>query len=190
DLKLVIFEKNSIFYSVLSDSIENLNFLDEIISKINKKVTIYMKKNKINIDNEIIYDNKMNEKIDDIINDIISYEFNLEKEELIKEILNTLTLRDGIDGIIFSANRGKVIYSTFDKSDLRRFFKEIEFRVKIYNNSILKLFYTFKDKKYIFSESIQDEYFIILVFESKVKFGVAEFLLTKIVNSIKKILLK
>jgi len=187
DIKLVIFEKDSIFYSVLSDSIENLSFLDDIISKINKKVTTYIRKNKVKIDGEIIYDSKMNKVFDIIINDIISDEFDLEKEESIKEFLNKLTLRDDIDGIIFSTNRGKVVYSSFDKSDLRKFLKEVEFRVKIFNNSILRLFYTFKDKKYIFSEYIQEKYFIILVFDSNVKFGVAEYLLTKIVNSIKKI---
>ena len=188
DVKLVIFEKCSIFYSVLSDSIENLTFLDEIISKINKKVITYIRKNKVNIEGEIIYNSKLNETIDNIINEIISDEFDLEKEESIKEFLNKLTLRDDIDGIILSTNRGKVIYSSFDKPNLRKFLKEVDFRVKIYNNSILRLFYTFKDKKYIFSEYLQDKYFIILVFDSNVKFGVAEYLLTKIVNSIKKIL--
>jgi len=188
DIKLVIFEKDSIFYSVLSDSIENLSFLDDIISKINKKVTTYIRKNKVKIDGEIIYNSKLNETLDNIINEIISDEFDLEKEESIKEFLNKLTLRDDVDGFILSTNRGKVIYSSFDKSDLRKFLKEVDFRVKIYNNSILRLFYTFKDNKYIFSEYIQDKYFIILVFDSNVKFGIAEYLLTKIVNSIKKIL--
>ncbi|MFX1574577.1 MAG: hypothetical protein ACFFB0_17690 [Promethearchaeota archaeon] len=190
DIKLVIFAKNSIFYSVLSDSIENLNFLDEIISRINNKIIAYIKKNKIKIDGEIIYDSKINKEIDYYINEIISDEFDLEKEESIKEFLNKLTLRDDIDGIIFSTHRGKVLYSTFNKSDLSKFLKEVDFRVKIYNNSILRLFYTFKDKKYIFSEYIHDKYFIILVFDSMVKFGVAEYLLTKIVKSITKILSK
>ena len=41
DIKIVIFEKNSIFYSVLCNTIENVTLLDEIISQINEKLTKY-----------------------------------------------------------------------------------------------------------------------------------------------------
>ena len=96
---------------------------------------------------------------------------------------------DEINGTILLTNRGKVIYSSYNKLDLKNFLKEVEFRVKIYNNSILKLFYTLKDNRFIFSEYVQNQYFIILAFDSYVKFGMAEHYLTRIVNSVKKILL-
>jgi hypothetical protein len=81
-----------------------------------------------------------------------------------------------------------VIYSSYNKIYLKNFLKEVEFRVKIHNNSILKLFYTLKDKRFIFSEFVQNKYLLILVFNSHVKFGVAEHFLTRIVDSVKKMI--
>ena len=78
-----------------------------------------------------------------------------------------------------------VIYSSFNKIDVKKFLREVEFRVKIYNNSILKLFYTLSDKKFIFSEYILNTYFLILVFNPDVKFGLADHYLTKMVEKIK-----
>ena len=189
DVKFVIFEKGSINYSILCDSIENETFLEEIILKINNRLQIYINKKKININAEIVYDSELIEIIDNVIDDILSSEFDLKVEEDIIEYMKEIILIDKIDGTILLTNRGKVIYSSYNKLDLKNFLKEVEFRVKIYNNSILKLFYTFKDKRFIFSEYVQNKYFIILVFDSHVKFGMAEHYLTQIVNSVKKILL-
>jgi len=183
DVKIVIFEKNSLYYSVLCDTIENLTLLDEIISQINEKLTAYLIKKKINIDAEIIYDNTLNETIEEVIRKALRYEFNSKKEKKVIKFLKELRSNDDIEGITMLTNRGKVIYSSFGKGDLKSFLKEVEFRVKIYDNSILKLFYTLKDK-IIFSEYILKSYFIILVFNSKVKFGLAEHYLTQIVNKI------
>ena len=68
--------------------------------------------------------------------------------------------------------------------ELKKFLKQVDFRVKICNNSILKLFYTSRDNELILSEYINDLYFIILIFHAKTKFGVAEFYLQKIVSKI------
>jgi len=188
DVKFVIFEKGSINYNILCDTIENENFLEETISKINKRLAAYMRKNKINIDKQIVYDGEFNQIIEEIVDDAFSNEFNLKIEEQIIEYMKELALIDEIDGAILLTDRGKVIYSSYNKLDLKNFLKEVEFRVKIYNNSILKLFYTFKDKRFIFSEYVQNKYFIILVFDSYVKFGMAEHYLTRIVDSVKKML--
>ena len=188
DVKFVIFEKGSINYNILCDTIENEIFLEEIISKINKRLTTYMIKNKINIDKHIVYDGEFNEIIEEIVDDACSSEFNLKSEEQIIEYMKEINLIDEIDGVILLTDRGKVIYSSYNKLDLKNFLKEVEFRVKIYNNSILKLFYTFRDKRFIFSEYVQNKYFIILVFDSHVKFGMAEHYLTRIVNSVKTML--
>ncbi len=189
DVKIVIFEKGQINYSVLCDSSENDLFLGDIIFEINKRLRAYINKNKINIDAEIVYDSKLIEIIDNIIDDTLSSEFDLKSEQKILEYLKEIILIDEIDGIILLTNRGKVIYSSYNKLDLKNFMKEVDFRVKIFNNSILKLFYTFKDKRFIFSEYVQNTYFLILVFDSYVKFGMAEHYLTQIVNSVKKLIL-
>lgn len=188
DVKFVIFEKGPIIYNILCDSIENEAFLEDIVLKVNNRLRAYINKNKINIDAEIIYDSKLNEILDNIIDDSLSSEFDLKVEQEIIEYMKEITLIEELDGIILLTNRGKVIYSSYNKLDLKNFLKEVEFRVKIYNNSILKLFYTFKDKRFIFSEYVQNKYFIILVFDSHVKFGMAEHYLTRIVHSVKKML--
>jgi hypothetical protein len=188
DVKFFIFEKGPIIYNFLCDTVENESFLEEIIAKIHKRLTIYMRKNKINIDKRIIYDSEFIEIIENIVDDAFSNEFNLKSEEQIIEYIKDINLIDEIDGVILLTDRGKVIYSSYNKIDLKYFLKEVEFRVNIYNNSILKLFYTLKDKRFIFSEYIQNKYFIILVFDSHVKFGVAENYLTRIVKSIKKMI--
>jgi len=189
DVKFVIFEKGSLNYNILCDTIENENFLEELISKINKRLSTYIIKKKINIDEQIVFDSKLNEVIEEIIDDAFSNEFNLKTEKHIIEYMKKISRFDEIDGTILLTDRGKVIYSSYNKLDLKNFLKEVEFRVKIHNNSILKLFYTLKDKRFIFSEYVQSKYFIILVFDSHVKFGMAEHYLSRIVNSVKKILL-
>ncbi|MFX1389341.1 MAG: hypothetical protein ACFE9Z_04665 [Promethearchaeota archaeon] len=186
DVKFVIFEKGNINYNILCDSIENENFLEEIVFKINKRVKSYMIKNKIDIDEQIVYDGKFNDIIDNIIDDCFSSVFNSKTEQEIIEYVKGINSLDEIDGVILLTDRGIVIYSSYNKIDLKSFLKEVEFRVKIHNNSILKLFYTLKDKRFIFSEYVQNKYFIILVFDSHVKFGVAAHYLTQIVGSIKK----
>ena len=187
DIKIVIFEKNSIYYSVLCDTIENITLLDEIISQINEKLTTYLIKNNINIDAEIIYDNDLNETIEEVIRNALRYKFDSKNEKKVIKLLKEIKSNDDIEGITMLTDRGKVIYSSFGKLDLKTFIKEVEFRVKIYDNSILKLYYTLEDK-FIFSEYILNTYFIMLVFNSKIKFGLAEHYLTQIVNKIKRTL--
>ncbi|MHA2089002.1 MAG: hypothetical protein ACW972_12045, partial [Promethearchaeota archaeon] len=146
DIKIVIFEKNSIYYSILCDTFENLTFLDEIISQINEKLTAYLIKNEVNIDAEIIYDSNLNETIEEIIRNALKPEFDSKKEKKVIKFLKEIKSNDDIEGITLLTDRGKVIYSSFGKVDLNTILKEVEFRVKICNNSILKLFYTLKDK--------------------------------------------
>ncbi|MFX0006037.1 MAG: hypothetical protein ACFFA7_05860 [Promethearchaeota archaeon] len=190
DVKFVIFEKRALNYNVLCDTIENEVFLEEAVNKIDNRLTAYLQKKKININKQIVYDGVFNEIIEETIEDAFSNEFNLKTEEQIINYMKELILIDSIDGAILLTDRGKVLYSSYNKAYLKNFLKEVDFRVKIYNNSILKLFYTFKDKKFIFSEYVQNKYFIILVFNSHVRFGVAEHYLTRIVDSVKNLLSK
>lgn len=186
DVKFVIFERGAIIYNILCDSIENEIYLEEIVSKINTRLTNYLKKKNINIDDEIIFDSKLREVIDNMVNDEFSTEFLLNSSEKIIEYLKDLILIEELDGIILLTDKGKLIYTSYNKLDVKNFLKEVDFRVKIYNNSILKLFYTLKDKRFIFSEYIQDKCLIILVFNQYAKFGVAACHLNQIVSSVKK----
>ncbi|MFX1386751.1 MAG: hypothetical protein ACFE9M_06005, partial [Promethearchaeota archaeon] len=188
DVKFVIFEKGIINYNFLCDTIENEIYLEETISKINKRLITYMRKKDIKINKHFVYDGQFKEIIDEIVDDAFSKEFNLKIEGQLIDYMKELILIGEIDGVILLTDRGRVIYSSYHKLELKNFLKEVDFRVKIYNNSILKLFYTLKDKRFIFSEYVQNKYFIILVFNSHVKFGVAEHYLTRIVDSVKNML--
>ncbi len=189
DVKFVIFERGKLFYNILCDSIENEMFLGEIISKINDRISNYIDKENFNIEGGIVFDSKLNEVIDNIIDDVLSNEFTLNSEEKIIEYLKEIKQIDEIDGIILLTDKGKVIYSSYSKISLKTFLKEVDFRVKIYNNSILKLFYTFKDRRFIFSEYVPNKCFIILVFNALAKFGIAAHYLNQIVHIVKKLLI-
>jgi len=190
DVKFVLIRRRFVYYGILCNSNENLLLLETIISKINFRFIEYVNKNNINIDVEYVYDKDLNFIIDEIVDDIFSKEFDLEKEQKIIEQLNNLALNDEIDGIILLTEKGKVIYSSLNQLFINNFLKEVEFRVKIFNNSILKLFYTSKNKQLIFSEYVENLYFIILVFNSDIKFGIADFYLQKAVKIIRNCLNK
>ena len=190
NIKFVVVEKGILYYCFLCDSLENLTLLEELIVKIDIHFVDYINKNKIDCSIEYIYDESLNQQVDDIIDDVFSTEFDLDIEEKIIEYIESLSLNDEIKGISLSTNQGNVIYSTLNRLDLRNLLKEIDFRVKIWNNSILKLFYTSKNNELIFSDYIEDLYFIILVFNINTKIGVAEYYLKKIVAFIKNALNK
>jgi hypothetical protein len=129
----------------------------------------------------------LNEAIEEVILKALRSKVNSKQIKKVIKLLKEVRTYDDIEGIILLTDRGKVLYSSFGRIDLTRFLKEVEFRVKIYDNSILKLFYTLEDK-FVFSEYLLNTYFIILVFNSNVRFGLAEHYLTQIVNKTKNIL--
>jgi hypothetical protein len=165
---------------------ENIVLISELISKIDKNFRTYTKKNEIHTDLEFVHDMDLDASIEEIISDYLSNEFDLIKEKKIISYLKSLNYEDQINGIIFLTDLGHIIYSSLKRSELKTFLKEIEFRVKICNNNILKLFYTSKDKKLIFSEYILDKYFIILIFDLNIRFGLADFYLQKIAKTIER----
>ena len=189
-IKLVVFEKRTLYYSLLCSTIENLELLEAIISKVNSKFLEYVNKNKIKTDLEYVYDEHLNYSLEDVMREPCSSEYDLKKESVITEFLRNFQLNNDINGVILLTNRGKVIFSSINDINLNRFLKEVDFRVKISNNSILKLFYTSKNNELIFSENIRDIYIIILIFDTNIRYGMAEFYLQKVVKMITDILNK
>ena len=184
DLKIVVLKKGKLFYIILCNSLENIALVSELVSKIDKNFNAYIKKNEIHTDLEFIHNMRLDASIEEIISDYLSKEFDIIKEKKIITYLKGLNYEDQINGIIFLTDLGHIIYSSLKQPELRTFLKEVEFRVKICNNKILKLFYTSKDKKLIFSEYIFNKYFIILIFDLNIRFGLADFYLQKIVKTI------
>jgi hypothetical protein len=162
--------------------------LEDLVSEIFKKFMEFVIKNKIKTDIEYISDLKLDYIIEDIINEVFSSEFDLRKEELVINNVKALFNNDEINDVILLTNRGKIIYTSLNDKKLTHFLKEIEFRVKICNNSILKMFYTSKMGELVLSEYINELYLLVLIFDSKVRFGMAEFYLHKMVKNIEAIL--
>lgn len=191
NIKFVIIEKNHFYYGLLCRSVENILLFEELIKAIDSLFLEYIHAHNVNISTEYVYNETLNKKVDAILEKYLSTEFDIKKEEIIIHSLKALSKNDEIEGIILLTDKGKVVYSTYDAIKSRTFLKEVEFRVKICNNSILKLFYTSKNKELIFSEYVKDLYFIILVFNAKTtKIGIAEFYLRKAIKTIQKILEK
>jgi hypothetical protein len=187
-IKLVVFEKKNLYYSIICNSIENIIQLEEMMSKIHLEFMKYVSKQNIKTDLEYISDDNLNYLIEDIIKENSSNTFDLRKEGKIIDYLKDFQYNDDIIGVILLTERGKLLFSSLGDTDLKKFLKEVDFRVKICNNSILKMFYTSKQKELIFSESIDDLYILILIFESKIKFGIADFYLQKSIKRIKALL--
>ncbi len=186
-IKLVVFEKKTLFYSILCSTIENLEFLEDLISKIESQFLKYVIKNNIKTDLEYVNDEQLNYIIEDIIKEPFINELDIIKQKEVINFLIDFKSNDDIKGIILLTHRGNVIYSSIKDNMLKPFLKEVDFRVKISNNSILKLFYTSKNQELIFSENVSDLFIVILIFESKIRFGIAEFYLQKVVRKIKSI---
>ncbi|MHA1471694.1 MAG: hypothetical protein ACTSQW_01195, partial [Promethearchaeota archaeon] len=148
----------------------------------------YVIKHKIKTDLEYVYDEQLNYLLEDIIKEPFYNEFDKEKHKDIINSLINIKSNDDIKGVILLTLRGNVIYSSLNDIKLKPFLKEVDFRVKISNNSILKLFYTSKNEELIFSENVNDLFIVMLIFESKIKFGMAEFYLRKVVRKIKNLI--
>jgi hypothetical protein len=73
--------------------------------------------------------------MEEVINNQFGNEFDLIKEKKIINYLEGLNHEDQINGIIFLTDLGQVIYSSLKQPDVRKFLKEVEFRVKICNNN-------------------------------------------------------
>ncbi len=187
-IKFILIKKNNLYYVLLCDSNENLTLIETIISKIDFHFIDYINRNNININTGYVSEDSLNQIIDNIIEETFSCEFDLKKEAKIIESLKEMSLNDDIKGIILLTDKGRMIYTSLETKDIKKFLNEVEFRVKICNNSILTLFYTSKNNEIIFSEYVEDLYFVILVFDSNIKYAVAKFYLQQVVKFMKNII--
>jgi len=137
---------------------------------------------------EYIYSKDFDQIIDVTLESILSNEFDLRKEAIILKYLKELNATADVEGVILLTNKGKVIFSSLRSYNVKKLLKEVDFRVKIHNNAILKMFYMTKNNDMIFSENINDLYFVILMFNFNTKFGISEHYLKKTVDYIKKTL--
>ena len=187
-IKFTIIKKNDILYGFLSGVEENMLLLEDIADKINNQYIKFVKLHNVNTTMEYIYSKDFDRIIDQTLEDIMSNEFDLRKEAKIIKYLKELISNAEIKGVILLTDKGKVIFSSLRSYNVKKLLKEVDFRVKIHNNAILKMFYMTKNNEIIFSENINDLYFLILMFNFNAKFGISEYYLKKAGDYIKKTL--
>lgn len=184
-VKIIIFQKDIFFYGFLCHSNQNLNLLRDYVKEIDNCIRDYVIKKKININVECIHDEDINKFIDNLIRDKINKN-NIEKEKKILKYLKDFHLKNEIEGIVLLTNKDRIVYSSLKPTKLKILLNQLDFRIKIYDNSILRLFFT-SDKELVYTEYIDNSYFVILIFDIKTKFGIAEYLSRKLINSLKEI---
>ena len=184
-VKIIIFQKDIFFYGFLCHSNQNLNLLRDYVKKIDNCIRDYVIKKKININVECIHDEDINKFIDNLIRDKINKN-NIQKEKKILKYLKDFHLKNEIEGIVLLTNKDRIVYSSLKPTKLKILLNQLDFRIKIYDNSILRLFFT-SDKELVYTEYIDNSYFVILIFDIKTKFGIAEYLSRKLINSLKEI---
>ena len=188
NLKFTIIKKNKYLYGFLSDIEENVLLLEDIAEKINIQYLKYVKLHNVNTTMEYIYSKDFDRIIDETLENILSNEFDLRKEAIIIKYLKELNSNAEVEGVILLTDKGKVIFSSLRSYNVKKMLKEVDFRIKIHNNAILKMFYMTKNNDIIFSENINDLYFLILMFNFNTKFGISEYYLKKAVDYLKKTL--
>ncbi len=188
-INFLIFEFKYFNYGILCKEKETLDVIKEIISEVDELFQKYVLEKKINIRLENIYDKLLDQEIYNIVRGYYWREYDLDLEKRLIKYLESVMQLEELKGIILLSNKGQVVFSSLKTDNLMQYLKEIEFRVKICNNNILKLIYTSKNDDLIFSENLKDLYILILVFESTyIRFGLAELLTNKISSKIKSIL--
>lgn len=185
NVKFVILRKINYYYGFLVNTYESISVLKNLAEKIHLKYQEYKKKHGIRDNVEHIQNKKFDKDIDRIIENIVSKEYDFKKEKNIVDKLRDFSQSGDIDGLVLLTEHGKVVFTSIDGIILNNLLKEMNFRMKIHNNSILKMYYTSKNEKIVFSEHIGDLYYIILVFNLSVKFGIAEYYLRKAVKIIR-----
>ncbi|MFX1381502.1 MAG: hypothetical protein ACFFBP_03590 [Promethearchaeota archaeon] len=189
-IKFTIINKDEYYYGILCNVSENLYIIEDIIEKIHQEYITQFNKQNLDKNLEHIRNPNFDRKIDEIIEKILSTEYDIKKEKMIIEEIKTISQYNEIKGIIFLTNKGRVIYSSLKGNDLRNLLNEVDFRIKIYNNTIIKMYYNSKNGDIILSEYVDDLYYIILLFDKKISFGFAEYYLNKAVKLIKSTLYK
>ncbi len=189
-VKFVIIKKHEYFYGFLSNNYENIVVLQEIANKIHTKYLKYIKKHGNSEHVEQIQNKSFEKEVGAIITEIVGKEYDLKKEHKIIEFLQEYSQSGDLEGVVLLTQHSKVIFSSMGDMELNNLLKEMNFRLKASNNSILKMYYTSKTGKIVFSEQVEDLYYIVLVLNPIIKFGIAEYYLQKAVNFIRTFLSK
>lgn len=188
NLKIIIIQRDNFFYGFLCNSHINIVLLEDYVNKIDIRVRKYIKENNINTNVQNVHHDTINTFVDDLVQKSETHAENKTKNSSIIRYLIDFIHNNELEGLVLLNSKGKIIHSSLNSTQLRELLKELDFRIQICNNSILKLFYTSKNEL-IYSEYINDNYFIVLIFDKKTTtLGMAEYLLKRFIKNINKIL--
>ncbi|TXT59650.1 MAG: hypothetical protein BAJALOKI1v1_1390007 [Promethearchaeota archaeon] len=183
-LEIVIIQRYNLSYGFLTDLTSNTIILEDYIDAIDNRIRKYIRDEKIDISMENIRDEKLNIYIDELIgNNADKSEDTLitNRESALKEELKKFLFRNDVEGLILFNNAGRIVYSSLTNDKLNYILENIDFRIKIMNKLILKLFYT-TESELIFSKFINEEFYLVLIFNITIPFGIAEYLMDKIIR--------
>jgi hypothetical protein len=187
-LQIFIIQRYNLFYGFLTDNIDSM-ILEDYIDSIDNRIRKYINTHKIDINIDGIKSESINTYIDEILNENKNKKKSkCEKntEASIKEILKKFLFRNDVEGLILFDNKGRIVYCSLTYEKLNYILKNVDFRVKIINKAILKLFYTTK-RELIFSKFIDENYFVVLIFDISTPFGIAEYLFDRIIKKVRNI---
>ncbi|MBY9007942.1 MAG: hypothetical protein KGD63_14465 [Candidatus Lokiarchaeota archaeon] len=184
-VKIVIFQRDIFFYGFLCDIKQDMETIKDYVNKIDDCLRNYVIEKKINTNVECIRDENINAFIDNLVRNK-TIQFSKKKEIKFLTFLKNLHMKNDIEGMVLLTNKDRIVYSSINPIKLKQLLNKLDFRIKIYNNSILRLFFTL-EKEIIYTEYIDDSYFIILLFDIKTQFGIVEHTSRKIINSLKKL---
>jgi hypothetical protein len=185
-LEIVIIQRYNLFYGFLTNALHNTLILEDYIDKIDNRLGKYIRENNIDVDVENISDEALNRYIDEILTQNTpgsSNSLEKNKEREIKDLLKTFMFRNDVKGLILFDNKGTIKYSSLTPDRLEYILEDIDFRVKIINKAILKLFYT-TERELIFSRFINKQYYLVVIFDIHTPFGIAEYLLNRVIKEI------
>jgi len=190
NLKIIIIQRDNLFFGFLSDSHVNLLLLEDYVNKIDIRVRKYIKESGININFQNVHHDTINSFVDNLVQNNGYCIENKTKEYSIIRYLIDFIHNNKLEGLILLNNKGNIIYSSLKSAKLAELLKDLDFRIQICNNSILKLFYS-SQNELIYSGYINEYYFIVLLFDIKVStLGMAEYSLKKVIKNINSILKK
>ncbi len=185
-LEIVLIQRQELFYGLIIDFKHDIILIEDYIDKIDNRLRSYIETNQVDIEVENIQDPSVTEYIDNIIrkHDI---GYDRHKEKMMASFLKSAILKNDIEGIVLFTNKGRIIYSSLTSENLKMLLDKLDFRVKISNSSIVKLYFSTK-KELIFSTSINQLYFLGVVFNIETPLGIVEYKLKRLLNRIETIL--
>jgi len=191
DLRLVLKRKQDFIFIMLTDSTENLIFINKVLAEIIKAFLFAREKHKWQIE-VVIEDHEFDKAIDFLIvgfDEVLQFKTK-EGYPLIIEYLAELILKKEIIGSAILTENGATIYSSLSKEIYDRSMRELELRYQIKAFDLPEHIYILPNEQIVCEKVINYENFInfilILHFPARTQLGMADYFIESVVEKISK----